>query len=143
MLFQLGPITFEVAPVNVDKFTQETGHDFAAKDIIGAMRPRESMGEADEKLALHGKLFPHHFGGGDQLNILQGLARGGDPQILVRGDGTNLGWFLIEKVKRQDEYLDAQGVGRVIEFDIDLVASPTRGSAGGIMSLLFSLFGGA
>lgn len=141
MLFQLGSVQFDVAPVNVHEASREVGHDFAAKDVIGAPKPRESMGEADEKVSMSGRLFPHRLGGLGGLAALEAMARAGTPQILVRGDGMVYGWFLIESVKEKSTYLDGRGVGREIEFDISLVRSPNAASAGSIMSMLFSLFG--
>ena len=49
-LYQLGAIQFQVAPVNISEVSRETGSDFAAKDVMGAPRPREYVGEADERV---------------------------------------------------------------------------------------------
>jgi phage protein U len=91
MLYQLGAVQFEVAPVNIHEVSREVGADFAAKDIVGSPRPREFVGEADEKITLSGKLFPAHFRGLGGLAGLESMARGGQPQMLVRGDGSVFG----------------------------------------------------
>lgn len=141
MLYQLGGLQISVAPFNAHEVSSEVGADFATKDVIGVPRPREFTGEADEKHSLSGRLFPFRLGGLDELDTLEAMARSGEPQILVRGDGRNLGWHLIEKVKRKESYLAGNGVGRQIEVEIELVASPNPASPASMLSLLFSLFG--
>jgi phage protein U len=141
MLYQLGNVQFEVAPVNVHEVAHEVGADFAAKDIVGAARPREFVGESDEPFTLSGKLFPAHFGGLGGLEALESMARSGQPQMFVRGDGTVFGWFLIERVKSKSSFLDRLGVGKMIEFEIELQRSPNAASAGSMLSTLMSLFG--
>ena len=36
MLYSVGPVMFEVQPVNLGEVGHEVGHDFAAKDLVGA-----------------------------------------------------------------------------------------------------------
>jgi len=139
-LYQLGAIQFQVTPINISEVSRETGSDFAAKDVMGAPRPREYVGEADERLTFAGTLFPQKFGGLSGIDALQSLARGGQPQMLMRGDGSVFGWHVIEKVTDKHSYLDVAGVGRMIEFEIELVKSPTAASVGSMMLTLTSLF---
>ena len=135
MLFQLGPITVDSpGPFNATNTNEEFGADYAVKPVVGAQQPREFMGPADHRFTLSGKLFPQFFGrngqatGLDEIQMLRSLTGTGDPQILVRGDGYNLGWWLIEKVTQKSSTLDAHGIGRQIAFDITLVESPTSAS---------------
>jgi len=138
MLYSIGAVQFEVAPLSANDVSHEVGHDFAAKDLVGAKRAREKAGEADEPLNLCGKIFPHHFGGLPQFEALKEMARAGDPQIVIRGDGSVLGWFVIEKVKGKETFLDKQGVGRMIEFDVSMQAAG-RASPLSMLRLLTSL----
>ncbi|PPQ37064.1 hypothetical protein SAMN06265338_11517 [Rhodoblastus acidophilus] len=140
MLYQLGALTLDVTPFNTHEVERETGFDFAAKDVVGGMKPREPMGEADETVTLECRLFPHRFGGLSGLSVLDGMRASGQPQILVRGDGLNRGWFLIEKVKETNAFLTREGVGRQIDVSISLIRSPVGASAGSILSTLMSLF---
>jgi phage protein U len=141
MLYQLGNVQFEVAPLNLHEVSRGVGADFAAKDIVGAPRPREFVGEADETFTLSGKVFPAHFGGIGGLAALESMARRGEPQMFVRGDGSVFGWFLVERVKTKSSYLDRASVGRLIEVEITLTHSPEAASAGSMRSMLMSLFG--
>jgi phage protein U len=141
ILYQLGAFTFDVFPVNVHEVERQMGADYAAKDIVGAMRPREFTGEADDRVKLSGRLFPQRLGGVAGIGALQALARTGEPQLLIRGDGEVLGWYLIEQVTDKHSFLDVAGVGRMIELDVELIKTPLRAAAGGMIATIASLFG--
>ena len=61
VLFQWGPIQFQVYPFNVNQMSHATGADWAKKEIAGAAMYREWVGENDEAITLKGKVFPHFF----------------------------------------------------------------------------------
>jgi phage protein U len=127
-------IQFEVFPVNIHQVDHSTGSDWARKEIAGAATYREWVGENDEEIHLRGKVFPHFMsahlkrrgtnldaprgsGGLTQLDMLDNMRKLGEAQLLVRGDGWSLGWFVIEKLSRSDTFLGAEGIGQMIEFD--------------------------
>ena len=139
MLYQLGGVQFSVAPTNIDAVSRERGSDFAVKDIIGAQRPREFMGVGDSEVTLSGKLITHRFGMG-ALETLAAMAQSGQPQMLARGDGYILGWHYFEKVKEKHSWIGPLGVGRIIEFDLELKQSPGGATASSMVSMLMSLF---
>ncbi len=141
MLYQLGALTFAVAPFNTHAVDRDSGYDFAAKDVVGAQKPREKVGEADEKIRFECKLYPHVFGGQGELDTLDGMCKSGEPQILVRGDGRNMGWFLVEQVREKAGYLNARGVGREIEVTIELARSPRGASPEAMLSVVMNLLG--
>ena len=133
MLFQLGAVTFDTHPLNADESDETFGHDFAVKAVVGARQTRESMGPSDHHFSLSGELRPYFLvrngqssGLGD-IDTLKAMAEAGDPQILVRGDGKNMGWWLIEKGSLKCTKLSFQGIGQVIHHSVDLVESPTAG----------------
>lgn len=141
VLFQIGLLQIEVAPFNFDESELEMGFDFAAKDIVGAPKPREKVGQADTMLRFRGKLYPHRLGGLTELQIAERMSTSGDPQMVVRGDGAVLGWFFVEKLRERSGYFNSVGVGREIEVDVELVKSPNAASASSMLSTIFGLFG--
>jgi phage protein U len=141
VLFQIGLLQVQIAPFSVDTSDFETGSDWAAKDLVGAPKSREFMGEADTKLKFCGKLFPHRFGGLDELDTAEAMAKSGDPQMVIRGDGKVFGWYLVEKISEKSSVFNSAGVGRQIEVEIELTKSPTGASAQSMMSTLQALFG--
>lgn len=147
MLFQLGLVTFDCpGPLNADETTETFGHDYAVKAVVGAQQPREPMGPSDHKFTLSGELRPYFFAGYgqgsglDEVEALKSMAASGDPQILVRGDGTNMGWWFIERGSLKSTKLSQQGIGQMIHHSVDLVESPNAASPAAMLSLLTQLF---
>ncbi len=140
MLMVLGPIQFEVWPFNATEY--EHGHEtsFAEKPVLGTLPPLEWVGDGPEVWTLHARIFPRRFGGLEDLKKLAQARASGKPQYLMRGDGAQMGWVVIEKVDERSTYLDAKGVGQVIEIDISVKRSskPSNGSYFSLLSGLFS-----
>ncbi|MDP2214782.1 phage tail protein [Phenylobacterium sp.] len=120
MLYALGSIVFEVAPMNVDQIGRTAGADFAEKPVFGRRPGFEFVGAAAEEITFQGKLFPAALGGLDEWDDLQAIRATGDAQHLLRGDGTIIGWYQIVALQDTGTALDAAGVPRVIEFEIRL-----------------------
>ena len=140
MLMVLGPIQFEVWPFNATEY--EHGHEtsFAEKPVLGIRPPLEWVGEGPETWSIKARLFPRRFGGLEDLKKLAQARASGKPQYLMRGDGAQMGWVVIEKVDERSTFLDAKGVGQVIEIDISVKRSskPSNGSYFSLLSGLFS-----
>lgn len=139
MLAQLGPLQFTVHPFNMNENDHDAGASFAAHEILGRMPSLEFVGEAAETWSVRGKLFPHRLGGLDEMAALHAMRRSGTAHFFMRGDGVPMGWVVIETVREKSSYLDAAGVGRVIEFEISLKRADGP-SASGIFNALMSLF---
>ena len=140
MLMVLGPVQFEVWPFNATEY--EHGHEasFAEKPVLGTRPPLEWVGEGPETWSIKARIFPRRFGGLDDLKKLSQARASGRPQYLMRGDGAQMGWVVIEKVQENSSYLDVKGVGQVIEIDIAVrrSAKPSNGSYFSLLSGLFS-----
>ncbi len=141
MLYALGPLTFTVAPFNADEVDRTSSADFAEKQLLGQRKGHEFVGEGEEKIVLRGSLFPETLGGLDGLAVLDALRSSGTPQMLLRGDGVDLGWFLIERVHGNNKHLNREGVGKKIDFTIELVRDDPP-SAADYLATLFSILGG-
>lgn len=140
MLYALGPVTFEVAPVNVTEVGRTTEASYVEKPVVGRRPPLEFTGDGPETMTLAVKLFPSKFGGLSSLSSFDTMRQSGTPFVLARGDGANLGWFVVASAREKSSYLDGRGVGRVIEVDLTLKRADAP-STGGYMAALFSLFG--
>jgi phage protein U len=134
MLGQLGSVTFEVWPVNIHETDRQAAADHVAKDVLGTLRPREFVGEGDDQITLRGRLFPETFGG--STDELHAMRISGTAQVHVRGDGRSMGWWLIERVSERASYLDRQGRGRVIEFEVSMVRAAPPSPASYLSTLL-------
>lgn len=120
MLMMIGPVRFQIAPFALMDY--QHGHEttFAEKAVIGASPGLEWTGEGAETWTIRARLFPHRFGGVGNLAVLEAARRMGRPQYMMRGDGRLMGWVVIERVSERASYLDASGVGKVIDVDISL-----------------------
>jgi len=117
MLFQWGALQFDITPLNVHEADQMTVTDWARKEIAGAAIYREWVGEGDEEIALRGRVFPHRLGGLTELEVLESFRRQGKAELLMRGDGAVLGWYVLEKLSRAHRFLGADGIGQQINFE--------------------------
>jgi phage protein U len=140
MLMSLGPIRFEVYPFNATEY--DHGHEsiFVEKPVLGARPPLEWVGEGGESWSIKARIFPHRFGGLGDLKKLYQARAAGRPLYLMRGDGAQMGWVVIERVSERSSYLDAEGIGRVIDVDIAVrrAAKPSNGSFFSVFSGMFS-----
>lgn len=139
MLMMIGPVKFQLVPMNVTSIGH--GHETAwvEKPVMGTMPPVEWVGEGPETWTMQGKLFPHRFGGLGDLKVLQEARKSGLPQYMMRGDGAMMGWVVIERVSERSSFLDRGGVGRMIDFDLSVrrTQAPFSGLFFSIMEAVF------
>lgn len=138
MLYMLGAVTFEVQPVNLGFAQSEVGADYAIHEVIGARKPREYGGPTDTPWRLEGRLFPSRFGWG-MFEVLKAMAEASPPQMLIRGDGAVLGWMDVLRVRERHSFLDQTGVGRIVDFEVELVRSPSGADAMSLVGLVGGL----
>jgi phage protein U len=123
-LMQWGNIQFMVQPLNYHEMEHETATDWAHKEIAGAAIYREWVGENDETIYMRGKLFPYRIGGLAQIELLDSYRRQGMANLLMRGDGRTMGWFVCEKLVRSHTNISFEGIGQQIEFNAVMVRVP-------------------
>jgi phage protein U len=140
MLMTLGPIRFEVYPFNATEYDHGHETSFVEKPVLGARPPLEWVGEGAESWSIRAIMFPQRFGGLGDLKKLYQARAAGRPLYLMRGDGAQMGWVVIERVSERASYLDAEGIGRVIDVDISVrrSAKPSNGSFFSVFSGMFS-----
>jgi phage protein U len=139
MLYQLGVLSIKVHPFNVNKVQGDASTDYVPKPVLGAEPPMEYVGEGANTWRLSGDLFPKVIGGLNELQLLHSMRSSGRPQFLLRGDGTPLGWVVIEKVSTREEHLGGDGVGQKISVDIE-VRRAGRPSRLALFTILLGLF---
>lgn len=146
MLFQLGTVTIDTpGPFNATGTDEEFGADFATKPVIGAEPPSEFTGKQNGRFTITGTLYPYFFAehgqgtGLEEIEALRAMAESGQPQILVRGDGKNMKWWLIKRVRKRDQHLSQEGIGQEITYEISLESSPRAAAAGGMLATFVAL----
>jgi phage protein U len=138
MLYCLGPVVFQLVPLNTDKVSAETRHPFAEHEVVGGPPLYENMGEGERGYSLKGCVFPEHFGGLAELAALRSMVRAGVPQHLMRGDGTPMGWVALEKISEESETLGFTGIGREITYCLDMKVATAPG-AGALIDIIGGL----
>ena len=140
MLMTLGAIKFEVYPLNATDLSHNHETVFAEKPVLGVRPPLEWVGDGPEAWTIRARLFPRRFGGLGDLTKLYQARTAGSPLYLMRGDGAQMGWVVIDKVTERSSFLDGDGVGRVIDVDISVRRSdaPSAGSYFSVFSGLLS-----
>jgi phage protein U len=138
-LYQWGPLQFEVWPLNVHEFDHQTGTEWAHKLVVGAPVYREYTGEDDETINFRGRIFPYRIGGMSELELLNATRRAGIANLLIRGDGVIMGWYVCEKLMRSNKELSAEGVGQVIEFEADFARIPSPEDGASYLSQLWGV----
>jgi phage protein U len=138
MLLKIGMVECDLA-FNIDRVARETTHDYAEKPVVGAMPPLEDVGLGPENLTVSGRLLPTKLGGLGTLELLRSAQRGGAPQFVIRGDGTVLGFYVVQAVSDEHSFLDCDGVGQVVDIAVKMrkAAAP---SPADFFSNLFGLF---
>ncbi len=137
-LFSIGPLVFELLPLNAVSLTRDIAGDYAKKPVVGGKQPYQAMGEGEDTFSISGRLFPERFGGKGALELLERMIKAQDAHLFVRGDGVPHGWVVLTEYAERHTYLGADGVGRFVEVDVQLASVP-QPSAASAMSSLFRL----
>lgn len=143
VLYQLGAVEFEgPGDLNATKFSTTGNFDIAWKDVVNGPKPGERIGEGEVETTISAKVFPMTWSDGlTSIGLLDQMRAAGEQQILVRGDGANLGWWIITKVKTEHDKLDASGVGKDIDVEITLRQSPSGPDPISYIQTLYRLLG--
>jgi phage tail protein len=123
-LMMWGDLQFRVQPLNFHELDHETATDWAHKEIAGAAIYREWVGENDETIHFRGNLFPYRIGGMSGIEQFDSYRRQGMANLLMRGDGRTMGWFVCEKLVRSHNYISFEGIGQQISFEAVMARVP-------------------
>jgi phage protein U len=80
-------------------------------------------------MILRGRIYPHKVGGLTELEAFNALRKQGVAQMMVRGDGKVLGWFLCLTIHEVADHLRRDGIGQVITFEAQFMRAPVPGGA--------------
>ena len=145
MLLCLGDVVFEILPIGLDEIDHAATASFAAHPVLGDMPSLEFTGKGPETWRIRGKGWlcggsaAAGVGAGDgqdDLNALHAMREAGLPIAMMRGDGVWGGMVAITRVAERSRRLNAKGVGRIIEVEIDVVRTPKPGPANYLLPLI-------
>jgi phage protein U len=139
MLLSIGPVIFDQV-VNATDYERTTAQDFARKDVISARKGFEDVGPGDDTLTINGAVFPDHLGGRSAPALLRAMADQRTPQLILWGDGSVAGWWLVTETREKGTYLAADGHARMVEMTVTCQRCD-QPSAADIFAALISLLG--
>lgn len=136
-LMALGPVLFDrVNNLSETEFESEAA--FAKHDVVGGDPVYEAMGGEGARFTLTGIIHPEHFGVNGALARLESAQAAQTPLPLMRGDFVPVGWVVIEKLNRADKSLGFFGMGREIDFTVNLIRVSRPGLS--LARMILSLF---
>lgn len=141
MLYLIGALNLDTRPFSVEEVQRTMSADFADKPIVGGRVAREFMGEGEDRLVLSGQLLPFKTGGLTELELAKSMMLAGRPQPVLRGDGSRLGWFTIDKISEGHKEIMRDGVGFFIRHSIELTKVSAEGGSPSVIGNILSLFG--
>src|SRR4051812_41570053 len=106
MLYQLGALLFRTTGLGPHEVTREASADYDEQDVIGRLKPPETVGDGEDGITLPCCLPSPEFGGLNEIALLDQIRVAQVPRILVRGDGYGLGWRRITKMREKHRKLD-------------------------------------
>lgn len=116
-----GGVAFDIAN-DLQTIQHDRGTSFARHAVLGTSPVYEHTGEEESTVTLSGTMHPFHFGGVEGIALLETARQAHLPLPLMRGDGTPVGWFLLQSLTREEADLDQrQGLGQEIQWTAKLL----------------------
>lgn len=120
-LMGLGPFRFYAMSLPFHEISRDTEYEWIKQRRLARDPAYQFIGPDDDKIEIEGKLFPHVFGGLEQLSGMRDAARTGRPYMLV-GPRYVYGRWCITKIKDKGQFYDALARPRQVDFTISLTA---------------------
>jgi phage protein U len=120
MLYQVGAVTMQTRPFNVDAANEAGSASTVGKPVLGRLAPQEFVGEGETVLTLSGKLLPTRIGGLTELDVLEQYRANGAAVPVIRGDGVVLGNYVVTGTRKDHQSLTRNGVGFELHYSVAL-----------------------
>lgn len=120
IMLQLGSFQFSVNTAAYQDLRRSTQYKWATQDRFGQAPARQFTGYGDDSITLQGVIYPEYRGGLGQLDQMRAIARSGQPQLLVDGNGRIMGRWVIEQVDEGQTVFAINGQARKQEFTLQI-----------------------
>jgi phage protein U len=135
-IMALGPVVFTlVSNLHETEFAHDS--DYAVHQVVGGSPIYEAMGAGESPFTLSGTIHPEVFGVDGALAAMEAAEAQQLPLPLMRGDYYPLGFVIILRLKHRHQNLNPGGLGREIDFSVDLkkVGTPSLSIATQVLGL--------
>lgn len=136
----LGPFGFESLSFGYDAVGRDLATPWAEVATVGGLDHIQWTGGKSDTVTVRGVVFPEAFGGLGNLEGVRSAARAGAVLPLVTLGGNVFGLYVIENVREDQSFHDANGMPRKDVYTIELRRPPV-GLTFSPISIIQSLFG--
>lgn len=126
----LGDVAFEARGFGFEGQDRTTNTPWATQDTAHRLNEQQWTGPQDISFDISGVLFPHRFGGLEQLERLRRAALAGRALMLVTRAGNIHGMHTIQNISEGRDVIDAAGLPHKCEYSISLLKYESRASGG-------------
>lgn len=120
-LMSLGMFVFGMGTTAYDNLRRQLAWRHPANSRVGVRPARQFLGPDDETINLAGTVHHDLFANGAvSLDQIEAMGNKGEAYLLVGGDGSILGEFVIESLETTHTYFFPDGTARKIEFSLKL-----------------------
>ncbi len=121
MLLSLGDFQFSVDSAAYDRLTIKAEYPWSKAERLGSVPQLQAVGKEHRTISISGAVFPSYNNVGDyQIESIRELAAKMTPQILVAGDGKNLGKWCVISISEDDSCFFEQGTPRKQSYTLEL-----------------------
>lgn len=120
VLMGLGPHRFGIAQLAYNELERTWRYRWEPLNRVGRRPAMQYLGPGEEIVVLPGVIYPHYYGGFDQLERMRSDAARGAKLPMASGLGRFHGIWGITEIKDKQAYFLPNGAPRKVEFNISL-----------------------
>lgn len=127
VIARLGSVEFSLRAGSFESLRRQTRFRIDRPDPIDGMGVPVHRGRFDDSITLSGVVFPGYVGSLSSVERLRELGETGEPALLVDGEGTLYGRWLVEAIEEEATLHTPTGKPRRISYSVTLAAVPSEG----------------
>lgn len=123
-LLRLGPVTFDIMPLNFQKIKRESEAFWPTIPRFGGRPGRQHTGFGENVLSIHGTLYPGEFGGQNKYEQLRYLVDRAEPVMMIGWASFSkaqvFGYFVVLKIPDSLDFFNQKGEPQKIIYNVDV-----------------------
>lgn len=117
---RLGDVEFSFQEGSMTAMERQTNWYIDRAEPIDGFGVAHARRKNYDQLRISGVVFPGTYGTAQSVQRLRDLGDTGEPQLLVDGEGTVYGYWLVSQVSESKSHLNATGVAQKSEYQLIL-----------------------
>lgn len=119
-MMTLGSYRFSINTAAYQSKERTTTYRWGKQDRLDHDPVLQFVGPGDDTINLFGIIYPHYKGGLAQVATMRQEASKGEPLMLVQGNGTVLGHWVIASITETEDTFFKDGAPKKVEFSLQL-----------------------